>query len=880
METTIKTLIFILLSGISHLSFGQCGPVSLEPDPLGVGYCEGGPADTIFFTTQGNCTGNWEFEVKDVANNIVQPWSTTDMFIINTPISDTFTVTTRCSTCPTTTILDTILVESIEEPTFQGNDFLCHGSIGDFVAFGPDSDQTTWWDAPTGGNQLSTDSNYVTPPLVESDTFYMNVAGSFATGGGQGSVLITEAGLEGFPGASSADYVEISNLYSTAVNTTGWVVAISDSYSNINSVNSILWNLPSSFQPCSMVSKTDVSYQPNYWGNNIFWASGQPGWVAIIDNNGQLVDFIAWGWSAAQIANFGPFINGNVVTIGNQWTGPGCNSNCSSLGGTPYSFSRNGNTDNNDTNDFVCQPTSLNVVNPGLNCNWLASDFECVYPAPILIDSLPSATAPDTTFLECYANIPAPDPAIITDAADDYTANPTVTYVGETSDGNMCPEILTRTYKVEDSCSNFIEVEHIIVIHDTVAPTMDPAPADLFVECPSQIPPIASLNWSDNCLGSGTLLGTETTSGTTCPEVLTRTWTVTDTCGNSVTRTQVITVNDTIAPVIDPAPADLSVQCPEDVPPMVSLSWTDNCLGSGVLQGVEVSDGQTCPETITRTWSIEDDCGNVSTETQVIVINDDIPPTASNLPGLQLPELPAPDISVITDAADNCGEPTVQWENDSTDFGFCPENVIRTYSVTDDCGNVTLVTRHFIIGDQIPDVSFTADPLILDDFSDGVVNFNNQTTGAVTHEWDFGDTSSNSFEISPSHEYDISKSTHYKVWLISTSEYDCVDSASVVIEVFQELLYFIPNAFTPDNDGYNQTFQPVFAAGFDPKDYQLIIYNRWGEVLFESNNDKVGWDGTYGGKLVQDGTYMYKIEFGLKHYEERKVVTGHFSLIR
>ena len=79
------------------------------------------------------------------------------------------------------------------------------------------------------------------------------------------------------------------------------------------------------------------------------------------------------------------------------------------------------------------------------------------------------------------------------------------------------------------------------------------------------------------------------------------------------------------------------------------------------------------------------------------------------------------------------------------------------------------------------------------------------------------------------------------------------------MNVTEELLFFIPNAFTPDDDEYNQTLQPVFTSGFDPFDFQLLIYNRWGEVIFESLNASVGWDGTFNGDIVQGGTYTWKI---------------------
>src|SRR5690606_40461186 len=104
---------------------------------------------------------------------------------------------------------------------------------------------------------------------------------------------------------------------------------------------------------------------------------------------------------------------------------------------------------------------------------------------------------------------------------------------------------------------------------------------------------------------------------------ITRTWTYTDACGNAATVTQLITVDDDIAPVFDPEPADVTVECVGDVPAMIDLTWTDNCDGTGSVTGSDQSDGNTCPQTITRTWTYTDACGNAATVTQLITVDDD-----------------------------------------------------------------------------------------------------------------------------------------------------------------------------------------------------------------------------------------------------------------
>jgi gliding motility-associated-like protein len=99
-----------------------------------------------------------------------------------------------------------------------------------------------------------------------------------------------------------------------------------------------------------------------------------------------------------------------------------------------------------------------------------------------------------------------------------------------------------------------------------------------------------------------------------------------------------------------------------------------------------------------------------------------------------------------------------------------------------------------------------------------------------------------------------------------------------------ELIFYVPNTFTPDNDDYNQTFLPVFTSGYDPYDFSLLIFNRWGEIIFESHDAKKGWDGSYGNngevEFVQDGTYSWKLEFKTSLLDDHKVYLGHVNIIR
>ncbi len=157
-----------------------------------------------------------------------------------------------------------------------------------------------------------------------------------------------------------------------------------------------------------------------------------------------------------------------------------------------------------------------------------------------------------------------------------------------------------------------------------------------------------------------------------------------------------------------------------------------------------------------------------------------------------------------------------------------------------------------------------------------LIQFTDQSIDALSWEWSFGSGDSSTLQ-SPTHAYeDIA---NFEVQLIVTNE-ECVDSIARTIVIKEELIYYVPNAFTPDGDEFNNTFSPVFTSGFDRFDYHLSIYNRWGEILFESHNFELGWDGTYNGKLVQDGVYTWKIEFANINSDERHIVHGHVNILR
>ena len=143
---------------------------------------------------------------------------------------------------------------------------------------------------------------------------------------------------------------------------------------------------------------------------------------------------------------------------------------------------------------------------------------------------------------------------------------------------------------------------------------------------------------------------------------------------------------------------------------------------------------------------------------------------------------------------------------------------------------------------------------------------------AETYYWNLGDGTV-STETLPEHTY--TEPGIYDVVLIVENG-DCSDTDFGRILVDPIFTFYVPTAFSPDDDGINETF---FGTGEAIQIYNMKISNRWGELLFESNDPEFHWDGTFRGKQVQSGTYVYEF-FILDIYERDHIYTGHFQLIR
>ena len=161
-----------------------------------------------------------------------------------------------------------------------------------------------------------------------------------------------------------------------------------------------------------------------------------------------------------------------------------------------------------------------------------------------------------------------------------------------------------------------------------------------------------------------------------------------------------------------------------------------------------------------------------------------------------------------------------------------------------------------------------------------LVDFENFSINADSYFWEF-DNLGTSEEENPSFSFGGGEDLNYEVKLIAYNEFGCADTAYSFFQIDEKLVYYIPNAFTPTINDFNLTFKPQFSSGLDIMNYHLTIFNRWGEIIFESHNEEVGWDGRYGDRdFVEQGVYIWRIEYGVTYTDEMFSDEGHVTVLR
>jgi len=346
-----------------------------------------------------------------------------------------------------------------------------------------------------------------------------------------------------------------------------------------------------------------------------------------------------------------------------------------------------------------------------------------------------------------------------------------------------------------------------------------------------------------------------------------------------------VTVNPTLQVV---ALSDQGI-CPGDVASISALAnggdgnhtytW-DNGLGVGQLQNVSPA------VTTTYTVTASDGCETPDATASVTI-------TVNPLPTVDFTPDVTEGCSPVTVNFTELGQPAGSqcfWDFGDANASVACGTVTNTYTAPG-CYDVTLtVISDLGCTDQItypslvcvypyPNAEFTYGPQPTSVLNP-TINFTNASTDATTYSWVFGaDTLGTSTDVNPSFTFPSDVPGTYPVCLVATSDFGCKDSVCHNVVIDEEFLVYVPNAFTPDEDDLNELFAPVI-VGADPLQYKFLIFNRWGELIFDSQILGQGWDGRYKSLMVQEDVYVWKLEVVNAMNNEKHEYKGHVTLLK
>ncbi|WP_308992823.1 gliding motility-associated C-terminal domain-containing protein [Mariniflexile litorale] len=398
--------------------------------------------------------------------------------------------------------------------------------------------------------------------------------------------------------------------------------------------------------------------------------------------------------------------------------------------------------------------------------------------------------------------------------ATDTCGSATVSVNDVRTNGNCLNNYtLTRTWTATDACKNTTKHTQIITVRDTKAPTfVGTLPINtVTVECDA-VPVAEVLTATDNCGTAPVTVKDVITTGD-CPNnyIITRTWTATDECGLTTIHTQIITVQDTKAPLPSTTFDEvLNVSC-TNIPDAPALTFTDNCTSESNIIVVfnETStfvDNVLNDYEIVRTWTVSDECGNDIVYKQTLFVALD---------------------EIITDivAEDRCFDDGIVNLNDIISSSL---NTNGTWELIEGNPAATLSGSIF-------------NPTTLELSPDFLPQ-----SGGIDYEFRYTTTDAGCVSIT-----NVTMNINADCVVLPCGENDIV----------------ISKAVTPNGDAYNESFDitGIDLCGFTA---DVKIFNRWGALIFESNSYTVGenmgdWKGTASKKsigasgTVPNGTYYY-----------------------
>ncbi|MCG8893565.1 VWA domain-containing protein [Tenacibaculum finnmarkense] len=502
----------------------------------------------------------------------------------------------------------------------------------------------------------------------------------------------------------------------------------------------------------------------------------------------------------------------------------------------------------------------------------------------------PTFTAPKditiSTDANCTFDVSVAKTGGVSDEADNCSTGLKATFT-DVKKAGTCEgtKTITRTWNLTDSCGNSTQKDQIITVEDTIKPIFT-VPADITISTDANCVFDVSVaktggvsDEADNCSTGLKATFTDVERAGTCEgtKIITRTWNLTDSCGNSTQKDQIITVEDNIKPTFTgELPQNITVSC-DEIPEVAVLSVSDNCSLSSDLELVytqnvtRIADQCDSEYRITRTWNLKDCAGNISSYTQQIkVVDNDAPELVTDINDINVSCDEIPEIPTI-EFIDNCSSNNIQvaFEEYNTFDGSDNDYVItRNWTAIDLCGNVANFTQNISVTVK-QNITEITDSKCIDD---GEINLNDYLVeNNISSEGKWTLVKGDGVSLSVAGIFDpLNLSLGNYTFDYTTFNEFCTSVTRVVININDQCTVLpcgqddikISKAVTPNGDSWNQYFKVTGAesCGFR---VNVKIFNRWGARVYKSNNYANNWNGvseglTFGNaERLPAGTYYY-----------------------
>lgn len=219
--------------------------------------------------------------------------------------------------------------------------------------------------------------------------------------------------------------------------------------------------------------------------------------------------------------------------------------------------------------------------------------------------------------------------------------------------------------------------------------------------------------------------------------------------------------------------------------------------------------------------------------------------------------------------------------NDSTHYQFNEvgifDVILTTTSIYGCVYTDTMKQIVEVMPNPIADFTFSANPTTV--FEPAVQMQDRSSVDVIAYSWYSPYSNPSSSGISDPQFYFPEEVGSYPVTLAVVTEHGCVDTLTLYLNVVQDILFFAPNSFTPDGDEHNQVWKTEI-QGIDEYDFDLFIFNRWGELVWESHDQNIGWDGTYNGKIVQGGIYTWRARVKDLYNDDKLEFNGSINIMK